>query len=244
MSGGSVLGRALPVRASTRCWYATNRLPYRRRPTCMFNAAGRHFLRRGDGQARVDPALVDKRLDELVAQYIAEGPTEAEVQRAATARGRRPHSRARAGRRLWRQGGHPRRRPDLRRRQRLLQEDAGHLCSRHPGRSASGDAPVVDPPALSVRLEPGERPPYVDAKFTPEARSKPRPRRRCPVPSGPSGGRPACRARFPDHHPYRLGQWHEGRLCAARLRSPSPRWRCASTPAMRPTRRPSAASRH
>jgi zinc protease len=31
----------------------------------------------------VDPALVEKRLDELVAQYIAEGPTEAEVQRAA-----------------------------------------------------------------------------------------------------------------------------------------------------------------
>ena len=54
--------------------------------------------------------VVEKRLDELVAEFIANGPTEDEVRRASRNRGRRPDPRARAGRRLRRQGGHAGRR--------------------------------------------------------------------------------------------------------------------------------------
>ena len=45
----------------------------------------------------VDPALVAKRLDEVVADYLANGPTEDELQRAATqvVAGRHPRHRAR-----------------------------------------------------------------------------------------------------------------------------------------------------
>ena len=68
--------------------------------------AGRHVRRVRRREARgQDPAVVEKRLDEIVAEFIANGPTEDEVRRAAMTRGRRPHPGARAGRRLRRQGG-------------------------------------------------------------------------------------------------------------------------------------------
>ena len=76
----------------------------------------------------VDPAVVEKRLDEIIAEFIANGPTEEEVRRAAT---REVSGRIRGletGRRLRRQGRRAGRGPSLRGRFRLLQEDARPIC--------------------------------------------------------------------------------------------------------------------
>ena len=136
----------------------------------------------------VDPALVEKRLDELVAQYIAEGPSEAEVQRAT----------------LGEVGG----------RIRALEQVGdfgGKAVTLAEGQTFAGDSDFykkmmaayasITPaevqaamkqwltrPALSIKLEPGERPPYVETKFTPDGKvpasrtaAKPGPKRELPV---------------------------------------------------------------
>ena len=121
----------------------------------------------------IDPALVEKRLDELIAQYIAEGPTEAEVQRAT----------------LGEVGG----------RIRALEQVGdfgGKAVTLAEGQTFAGDSDFykktlatyasVTPaevqaamkqwltrPALSVRLEPGERPPYVETQFKPDGKVPP-----------------------------------------------------------------------
>ncbi|MEO7365927.1 MAG: pitrilysin family protein [Sphingomicrobium sp.] len=112
----------------------------------------------------VDPALVEKRLDEVVAQFLADGPTEDEMRRAATV--------AVAGsiRALEKVG-----------------DDGGKASSLAEGKLYAGDADfyrkqlnayaAVTPtqvrdamrqwlgrPVFSVRLEPGDRPAYEDAK--------------------------------------------------------------------------------
>ena len=121
----------------------------------------------------IDPALVEKRLDELIAQYIAEGPTEAEVQRAT----------------LGEVGG----------RIRALEQVGdfgGKAVTLAEGQTFAGDSDFykktlatyasITPaevqaamkqwltrPALSVRLEPGERPPYVETQFKPDGKVPP-----------------------------------------------------------------------
>jgi len=112
----------------------------------------------------VDPAVVDKRLNEIVAQYLAQGPTADEVRRAATVAAA---GQIRAMEKTGDQGG-----------------QAGTLAS---GQLFAGDAnfyrktlnayAALTPakvraamkqwlgrPAFTVRLEPGERPPYEEAK--------------------------------------------------------------------------------
>src|SRR3954454_18340883 len=111
----------------------------------------------------VDPAVVDKRLNEIVADYLAKGPTADEVRRAATV--------AAAGqiRALEKTG-----------------EDGGQASTLASGQLYAGDAnfyrktlnayAALTPakvqaamkqwiwrPAFTVMLEPGERPPYQDA---------------------------------------------------------------------------------
>ena len=136
----------------------------------------------------VDPAQLEKRLDELVAQYITEGPSEAEVQRAT----------------LGEVGG----------RIRALEQVGdfgGKAVTLAEGQTFAGDSdfykktlatyasitPVevqaameqwLTRPALSIKLEPGERPPYTEAKFTPDKKvpasttaAKPGPKRELPV---------------------------------------------------------------
>ncbi len=68
----------------------------------------------------VDPKLVEKRLDEIMADYVAKGPTAGRGPARGDGRGVGPDPRARAGRRLRRQGGDARGRADLRPRQRFL----------------------------------------------------------------------------------------------------------------------------
>ena len=74
---------ASPARGSTRCWCATRSWP-------LSVSAGLYAFQRvgiftvsATVKPGVDPAVVEKRLDELVADFIAKGPTEDEVRRAA-----------------------------------------------------------------------------------------------------------------------------------------------------------------
>ena len=122
----------------------------------------------------VDPALVEKRLDELVAQYIAEGPTEAEVQRAAL---REVGGRVRG---LEQVGGFGGKAVTLAEGQTMAgdsdfyKKTLATYASVTPAEVQAAMRQWLTRPALSVRLEPGERPPYVDAQFTPDGRVNPK----------------------------------------------------------------------
>jgi predicted Zn-dependent peptidase len=118
----------------------------------------------------VDPALVEKRLDELVAQYIAEGPTEAEVQRAAL---REVGGRVRG---LEQVGGFGGKAVTLAEGQTFAgdsdfyKKTLATYAAVTPAEVQAAMRQWLTRPALSVKLEPGERPPYVDAKFTPDGK--------------------------------------------------------------------------
>jgi predicted Zn-dependent peptidase len=121
----------------------------------------------------VDPALVEKRLDELVAQYIAEGPTAAEVQRAAL---REVGGRIRG---LEQVGGLGGKAVTLAEGQTFTgdsdfyKKTLATYASVTPAEVQAAMRQWLTRPALSVRLEPGERPPYVETKFTPDGKVKP-----------------------------------------------------------------------
>ena len=92
----------------------------------------------------VDPAVVSKRLDAGHRRLYRQGPDRGRGPARGDERSLGPNPRARAGRRLRRQGG--RRSPKGRRyaaRQRLLQEDARILCRDHAGGGARGDAAMA-----------------------------------------------------------------------------------------------------
>jgi predicted Zn-dependent peptidase len=121
----------------------------------------------------VDPAVVEKRLDELVAQYIAEGPTAAEVQRAAL---REVGGRIRG---LEQVGGFGGKAVTLAEGQTFAgdsdfyKKTLATYASITPAEVQAATRQWLSRPALSVRLEPGERPPYVETKFTPDGKVKP-----------------------------------------------------------------------
>ena len=79
-------------------------------------------------------------------------------------RGLGPDPRARAGRRLRRQGGVARRRADDRPRQQFLQEDARFLRRDHAGRRAHGDAALAHPPGADDHALARRSPAYQEAK--------------------------------------------------------------------------------
>ena len=118
----------------------------------------------------VDPAMVEKRLDELVAQYIAEGPTEAEVQRAAL---REVGGRVRG---LEQVGGFGGKAVTLAEGQTFTgdsdfyKKTLAAYAAVTPAEVQAAMRQWLTRPALSVKLEPGERPPYVEAKFTPDGK--------------------------------------------------------------------------
>ncbi len=121
----------------------------------------------------VDPALVEKRLDELVAQYIAEGPTVAEVQRAALSE---VGGRIRG---LEQVGGFGGKAVTLAEGQTFAgdsdfyRKTLANYASVTPAEVQAAMRQWLTRPALSVRLEPGDRPPYVEAKFTPDGKVPP-----------------------------------------------------------------------
>ena len=112
----------------------------------------------------VDPAVVDKRLDEILAEYLANGPTADEVQRAAT---QDVSGRIRGLEQVGGFGG------------KAVALDEGQVYAgdsdfyKRTLNAYAGVTPEqvraamqqwLSRPAFSVRLEPGDRPPYEEAK--------------------------------------------------------------------------------
>ncbi|MEJ7777932.1 MAG: pitrilysin family protein [Sphingomicrobium sp.] len=137
-----------------------------------FQRAGIFFVQ-ATVKPGVDPAVVEKRLDELVAQYIAEGPTQAEVQRAALSE---VGGRIRG---LEQVGGFGGKAVTLAEGQTFAGDSEYYkktlatYASITPADVQAAMRQWLTRPALSVRLEPGDRPPYVEAKFTPDGKVPP-----------------------------------------------------------------------
>jgi len=109
----------------------------------------------------VDPALVEKRLDEVVAQYLAEGPTADELNRAAT---QVVASRVRGFERVASQ--------NIALAEGLLyngdsdfyKKKLESYASVTPGEVRSAMQQWLGRPVLAIRIEPGDRPPYAESK--------------------------------------------------------------------------------
>ena len=112
----------------------------------------------------VDPAYVEKRLDAIIAKFIAEGPTEDEVRRAAT---REVAGRIRA---LEQVGGFGGKAVALAEGQvfagdsNFYKRSLIQYAKVTPANIRSAMQQWLTLPAFTVRLEPGERPLYVEAK--------------------------------------------------------------------------------
>ena len=127
-----------PARGSTRSWSATRRSRSASAPGLQPLQRVGIFEVSAAVKPGVDPALVAKRLDEIMADYLAKGPTADEVQRAVMSEVVGPDPRARAGRRLRRQGGRrsPKGRPtpttatSTRRRWRPMRRSRRRRCAR------------------------------------------------------------------------------------------------------------------
>ena len=116
----------------------------------------------------VDPAVVEKRLDEIIAEFIANGPTEEEVRRAAT---REVSGRIRG---LETVGGFGGKAVALAEGQ-VYAGDSDFYKKTLDQYAATTPADVkaalqqwLTRPAFTIRLEPGDRPPYEEAKFKPK----------------------------------------------------------------------------
>ena len=119
----------------------------------------------------IDPALVEKRLDEITAQFLAEGPTQDEVTRAATVA---MAGQIRALEKVGDDGGKGftlaegelyAGDPEYYRKQ--LQAYA----SLTPARVQAAMQKWLGRPVFNIKLEPGDRPPYVEAKAQPPKKS-------------------------------------------------------------------------
>ncbi|HYC94963.1 MAG TPA: pitrilysin family protein [Sphingomicrobium sp.] len=119
----------------------------------------------------VDPAVVDKRLDEIMADYLANGPTEDEVRRAAT------QDVAGRIRGLEQVGGFGGKAVALAEGQ-VYAADSDFYKKTLDAYAAVTPAEIkaamqqwLGRPAFSVRLEPGDRPPYEEAKGPKKAKA-------------------------------------------------------------------------
>jgi predicted Zn-dependent peptidase len=119
----------------------------------------------------VDPALVEKRLDEVVAQFLAEGPTEDEMRRAATVA---VAGNIRALEKVGDDGG----KASSLAQGKLYAGDADFYRKQLNAYAAVTPAQVRDAmrqwlgrPVFAIRLEPGDRPPYEEAKGPPPAKA-------------------------------------------------------------------------
>ncbi|MDQ3246657.1 MAG: insulinase family protein [Pseudomonadota bacterium] len=116
----------------------------------------------------VDPALVERRLDQIIADYIANGPTEDEVRRAAT---REVGGRIRG---LEQVGGFGGKAVALAEGQvyagdsDFYKRTLNRYATTTPAEIKAALQQWLTRPAFTIRLEPGDRPPYEEAKFTPK----------------------------------------------------------------------------
>ena len=114
-----------------------------------------------DVKPGVDPDLVAKRLDEIVADYLANGPTEDELHRAAT---QVVASRVRGFERVGSQ--------NIALAEGLLyngdsnfyKEELQRYASVTPEQVKAAMQQWLGRPVLKIRIEPGDRPPYVESK--------------------------------------------------------------------------------
>jgi predicted Zn-dependent peptidase len=112
----------------------------------------------------VDPAVVEKRLDEIMADYLANGPTEDEVRRAAT------QDIAGRIRGLEQVGGFGGKAVALAEGQvyaadsDFYKKNLDAYAAVTPGQIKAAMQQWMSRPAFSVKLEPGDRPPYTEAK--------------------------------------------------------------------------------
>src|SRR5687768_2343755 len=120
----------------------------------------------------VDPALVERRLNELITQFIAEGPNEDEVRRAATSEV------AQRIRGLEQVGGFGGKAVALAEGQiysgdsEFYRKTLATYASITPADVRAAMNEWLTKPSLTIRLEPGDRPAYVEAKAVAQATNK------------------------------------------------------------------------
>jgi predicted Zn-dependent peptidase len=119
----------------------------------------------------VDPALVEQRLDQIIAEFIANGPTEDEVRRAAT---REVAGRVRG---LESVGGFGGKAVALAEGQVYANDSnfykrvLDQYAAMTPATVRAAMQQWLTRPAFTVRLEPGDRPAYEEAKFSPKKKA-------------------------------------------------------------------------
>jgi zinc protease len=112
----------------------------------------------------IDPGVVDRRLDEIMSDYLAKGPTDDEVRRAAT---QRIAERIRG---LEQVGGFRGKAVALAEGQvyagdsDFYKKTLAAYATTTPAQIRDAMRQWLSRPAFSVRLEPGDRPPYEEAK--------------------------------------------------------------------------------
>ncbi len=161
--GGSVLGGL----ASSRL----DKILVRDEKTAVSVSAGLYAMQRvgiffaqATVKPGVDPALVEKRLDEIIQQYIAEGPTADELARAAT---REVAGRLRG---LEQVGGFGGKAVTLAQGEviagdsEFYRKTLANYATVTPAEVKAAMAEWLTKPAFNLRLEPGDRPDYVEAK--------------------------------------------------------------------------------
>ncbi|HVF84201.1 MAG TPA: pitrilysin family protein [Sphingomicrobium sp.] len=117
----------------------------------------------------VDPAVVERRIDEILADYIRTGPTPAEVKRAATTE---VAGRIRG---LEQVGGFGGKAVTLAEGQtfagdpNFYRRTLNSYAAVSPAQVRAATAKYLSRPAFRMRLEPGERPAYEEAKGAPKA---------------------------------------------------------------------------
>ena len=161
--GGSVLGGL----ASSRL----DNILVRDEKTAVSVSAGLYAMQRvgiffvqATVKPGVDPAVVEKRLDEIIAQYVAEGPNADEVARAAT---REVSTRIRG---LEEVGGFGGKAVTLA-EGKVFANDSdfyrktlANYATITPAEVKGAMAQWLTKPAFSLRLEPGDRPDYAESK--------------------------------------------------------------------------------
>jgi len=116
----------------------------------------------------VDPNVVAKRLDEIIADFVANGPTEDEVRRATT---REVSSRIRG---LEQVGGFGGKAVALAEGQVFVgdsdfyKKSLAAYAALTPADVKAAMQQWLSRPVLAIQLEPGDRPPYEESAFTPK----------------------------------------------------------------------------
>ena len=236
---------ASPARGSTRSWSATRRSRSASAPASTpFQRVGLFYV-----QATVKPGVDPARRREAARRdhRRLSSPTarpRTRCARAATRDVARPDPRARAGRRLRRQGG------DAGRGRSSTPATATSTRRRSPAYAAITPAEVqaampqwLTRPAFALRLEPGERAPYVEAAVAAKAAKAAdkiavdEARARCP------GGRRRCRRSISRRRSMpRLSNGVAAALRPAQRRSDHPDGAVVRRRLSPPTRRPAAGS--